>query len=101
MNKSTLPTAILTLLMASALAHSEDDGALKGLVDFDVRSASSGQAVAYADLDHPDDPTVALGSKIKRTRLAPRSGLSAGTHEKLACPVASAEQDSERVNVSA
>ena len=46
MRQLTAPAAIVALLMASALAHSNDGGALKPLVVFNLQSPSSGENVA-------------------------------------------------------
>jgi hypothetical protein len=83
MSKSILPTAILMLLVASAVAHSEDDGALKALVAFDARSPSRGEDVAYADFGRPGDTLRVSGSNdIYRAKIRPPTTATSGSRAR-------------------
>ncbi len=83
MNRSTLPTAILMLLMVSAAAHSQDNGALKAFVAFDARSILRGEDVADADFDAPGDTSRVSGANdIYRVKIRSLTAAASGSRAR-------------------
>jgi hypothetical protein len=71
------------LLMSSAVAHSDDDGALKALVALDARSPLRGDDVAYEDFGRPRDTLRVAGfNDIYRAKIRSPAAATSGSRAR-------------------